>query len=330
MLQTYRAVQCTALTGPDALALVDLARPVLQPDEVRIKVHAAGLGFPDLLMTRGEYQLKLDPPFVPGMEFAGEIIECGAGVVKWSLGDRVMAGGRGGAFAEEAVVPAAALTLLPLSLSFDEGACYRSGALTALHALVDRGAMLAGETLLVLGAAGGVGLAAVQLGKHLGGTVVGTGSSPEKRAAVLAAGADYALDPAAPDFRDQVKALTGGKGVNLVFDPVGGALALAATRTLAWGGRYLIVGFASGVIPAFPANHALIKGHSTLGLRAGESGRRDPALAAQNSERLARFAADGIMRPPISHRYTLACATDAFKAMEARMVIGRAIILPFR
>ena len=179
----------------------------------------------------------------------------------------------------------------------------------------------------MLGSAGGVGLAAVQLAKHLGAVVIGSASTQAKRAVVIGAGADQVLDPAAPDFVEQVKALTGGRGVDLVYDPVGGDLALKATRTLGWGGRYLIVGFASGTIPSFPANHALIKGYSLLGLRAGEAGRRDPVLGLRNKALLADFAAKGIMRPHISHRFPLAQTEDALHAIEDRQVIGRAVIV---
>ncbi len=305
-----------------------MPRHPLQVGQVRISVKAAALGFPDLLMTYGRYQLKLDPPFVPGMELAGIIAETGPGGATFAVGDRVMAGTRGGGLAEEVVVDVSAVKPLPPALSFDEGAAFASGAITAHHALVDRGRLQAGETLLILGAAGGVGLAAVQLAVHLGGRVIASASTQEKREATLRAGASHAVDPAAADFVDQVKALTGGRGVDLVFDPVGGDLAIAATRTLGWGGRFLIVGFASGTIPSFPANHALIKGYSLIGLRAGESGRRDPALAVRNTAILNDYAERGVMRPHISGRFPLDQAADAFNTLENRSVIGRTVVVP--
>jgi NADPH:quinone reductase len=326
--QTYRAAVCTALTGPNALRVMDMPCQVLNAGQVRLAVRAAGVNFPDLLMTKGGYQLRLDPPFVPGLEVAGEIVELGADVDGWRCGDKVMAGTRGGGFAAEAIVGADALSLLPPALNFEEGAAYHAAAITALHALVDRGNIQPGAFLLVLGASGGVGMAAVQLGAHLGAIVIGTGSTPEKRAAILAAGASHALDPAAPDLAAQVKALSQGNGVDLVYDPVGGALAITATRAIAWGGRYLVVGFASGDIPSFPANHAMIKGYSIIGLRAGESGRRDPVLGAQNRKKLADYAAAGVMRPSIAKRYPLADAGLALRSLEERLVIGRAVIIP--
>ena len=276
-METYRAAVCTALSGPSAVMVKDLPIRPLEAGEVRIGVRAAGLNFPDLLMTRGGYQFRPDPPFVPGLEVAGEIIEIAPDVHGFAISDRVTSGGKGGGFAEQFIAPATAVAHLPAALSFEEGACWRGAAVTAWHALNDKAQLKQGETVLVLGASGGVGMAAVSLAKHMEAVVIGTGSTPEKRAAILAAGADHALDPAEPDLAAQVKALTNG-GVDVVYDPVGGDLAITATRAIAWGGRYLIVGFASGVVPQFPANHAMIKGYSLIGLRAGKSGRRDPAL----------------------------------------------------
>lgn len=323
---SYRAAVCTALTGPDSIMIEERAASSLSPGEVRIAVKAAGLNFPDLLMTFGKYQFRPDPPFVPGLEIAGEVIEIGAGVTGLSIGDRVMGGAKGGGFAEQAVLPAEALRPLPAALSFEEGACWHSAAITAWHALNDKADLQAGESVLVLGASGGVGMGAVKLAKHKGALVIGTGSSEAKRAAILAAGADHALDPAAPDLADRVKALTGGRGADVVYDPVGGDLAITGTRAIAWGGRFLIVGFASGTIPNFPANHAMIKGYSLIGLRAGESGRRDPALAARSGKALAALAEQGVMRPHISHHFPLDRAADALRVLETRSVIGRAVI----
>jgi NADPH:quinone reductase len=325
MTNTYRAAICTSLTGPDSIRIEDLPVQPLGPGDIRIAVRAAGLNFPDLLMTYGRYQFRPEPPFVPGMEIAGEVIELAADVTGFTIGDRVMSGGKGGALAEQMVVAQA--ERLPDSFSFEEGACWRSGAVTAWHALHDKADLLAGESVLILGASGGVGMAAVKLARHKGALVIGTGSTPEKRAAIMAAGADHVLDPAADDLAAQVKALTGGKGVDVVYDPVGGDLAITATRAIAWGGRYLIVGFASGTIPQFPANHAMIKGYSLIGLRAGESSRRDPALAARTNAALFGLAGQGVMRPHISHRFALDQAADALRILETRQVIGRAVVL---
>lgn len=323
---SFRAAVCTGLTGPGSVRVEDRPALDLKPGQVRIAVRAAGVGFPDLLMTYGKYQFRPDPPFTPGSEWAGEVIEVSADVGNIELGDRVMAGGLGG-LAEQTVADATAMRPLPPALSFEEGACWKSGAITAWHALNDKADVQAGESVLVLGASGGVGLAAVQLAKSKGVTVIGTGSTDAKRAAILAAGADHALDPADPELAAKVKALIGGAGVDAVYDPVGGDLALAATRAIAWGGRYLIVGFASGAIPNFPANHALIKGYSLIGLRAGESGRRDPTLAARTDAALTELAAQGVMRPHISHRFALDQAAEALRAIENREVIGRAVVV---
>ena len=324
--ETYRAAVCTALSGPGAIEVRNLPISKLQPGEVRIAVKAAGLNFPDLLMTRGGYQFRPTLPFIPGMEIAGEVIEIAADVTDIAIGNRVMGGGKIGGFAQQIVLPAASVDHLPAALSYDDGACWRAAAITAWHALHDKAGLIAGESVLVLGASGGVGMAAVKLAKHIGALVIGTGSTAAKRSAILQAGADHALDPAADDLANQVKALTGGNGVNVVCDPVGGALAITATRAIAWGGRYLIVGFASGTIPQFPANHAMIKGYSLIGLRAGESSRRDPELALRNKAEMARLASLGVMRPHISHRFSIDQTRDALNALEAREIIGRAII----
>jgi NADPH:quinone reductase len=324
---SHRAAICTALTGPQSIRIEDRNERLLAPGEVRIAVRAAGLNFPDLLMTYGKYQFRPDPPFVPGLEVAGEVIEVAPDLAGVSVGDRVMGGAKGGGLAEQIILPAASGSALPPALSFEEGACWHGAAITAWHALHDKAALQPGESVLVLGASGGVGMAALKLAKHKSAFVVGTGSNEAKRAAILAAGADQAIDPAAPDFADQLKALTGGKGVDVVFDPVGGDLSIKATRAIGWGGRFLIVGFASGDIPAFPANHAMIKGYSLIGLRAGESGRRNPVLAVRNRKALADLAELGIMRPHISHRFPLDQAADALRALEDRAVIGRAVVV---
>jgi NADPH2:quinone reductase len=298
----------------------------LQSGEVRIQVHAAGLNFPDLLMTQGKYQFRPDPPFVPGLEAAGEVIEVASDVKNVKPGDRVMAGGKGGTLAEQWIVSAAAVSPLPAALSFSEGACWQTAASTAWHGLVERGHLQPGESVLVLGASGGVGMAAVKMAKHIGAMVIGSGSNEEKLQAIHQAGADHLLDPADEEFAAKVKLLTDGKGANVIFDPVGGKLALTATRAIAWNGRYLIVGFASGTIPAFPANHALIKTYSLIGVRAGESPRRDPQLARRQSAALSELAAQGAMRPHISHRFPLTDVAEALAVLERREAIGRVVV----
>ncbi len=326
MASTYRAAVCTALTGPDSIRVEDIEAPPLKAGEVRIAVKAAGLNFPDLLMTYGKYQFRPDPPFIPGLEVAGTVIEIGEAVTGLSLGDRVMGGSKGNGFAEQIVLPETAIRSLPAALSFAEGACWHGAAITAWHALNDKAALHEGESILILGASGGVGMAAVKLAKHRGARIIATGSSDKKRKAIEDAGADHSLDPADPELAAKVKALTDSKGVDVVFDPVGGDLAITATRSISWGGRYLIVGFASGDIPSFPANHALIKGYSLIGLRAGESARRDPELAKRSEQALRSLAEQGVMRPHISHSFALDDAADALRVLEQRAVIGRAVI----
>tara|TARA_R100001244_G_scaffold44182_2_gene39793 strand:+ start:46871 stop:47869 length:999 start_codon:yes stop_codon:yes gene_type:complete len=323
---SYRAATCTALTGPDSIVIQEKQARPLQDGEVRIRVHAAGLNFPDLLMTQGKYQVRPDPPFVPGLEASGEVTEVASDVQNVRVGDRVMAGGKGGALAEQWVGPATAVSPLPPALSFSEGACWQTAASTAWHALVERGHLQPGESVLVLGASGGVGMAAVTMAKHIGATVIGTGSNEEKLAAIDRAGANYLLDPADERLAAKVKEWTQGNGVDVIFDPVGGDLALTATRAIAWNGRYLIVGFASGVIPSFPANHVLIKTYSLIGVRAGESPRRDPELAKRQSAALQDLATQGAMRPHISHRFPLGEAAAALAVLERREAIGRVVV----
>lgn len=326
MSETYRAAVCTALTGPSSIRIEELETKPLKAGEIRIAVKAAGLNFPDLLMTYGKYQFRPDPPFIPGLEVAGEITELAPDVTSFLAGDRVMGGSKGNGLAQQIVLPAKAARPLPEALSFAEGACWHGAAITAWHALHDKAILQEGESILILGASGGVGMAAVKLAKHKGAIVIATGSSDAKRQALAQAGADHSLDPADPDLAAKVKDLTGGKGVDVVFDPVGGDLAITGTRAISWGGRYLIVGFASGDIPSFPANHALIKGYSLIGLRAGESARRDLKLAKRSEQALRKLAEQGIMRPHISHSFALDDAGDALRMLEQRAVIGRAVI----
>lgn len=326
MKTSYQAATCTALTGPSSIQILEREAMPLQSGEVRVQVHAAGLNFPDLLMTQGKYQFRPDPPFVPGLEAAGLVIDVASDVASVKPGDRVMAGGKGGALAEQWIVPESAITPLPPSLSFSEGACWQTAASTAWHALVERGALQPGESVLVLGASGGVGMAAVKMAKHIGATVIGTGSNEQKLQAIHQAGADCLLDSADEELAAKVKSFTRGKGADVIFDPVGGELALTATRAIAWNGRYLIVGFASGVIPSFPANHALIKTYTLIGVRAGESPRRDSDLAERQGAALRELAAQGVMRPHISHRFSLTDAAKAMAVLERREAIGRVVV----
>lgn len=324
-----RAWVCSALGGDlSGLGLQAWPVPRCGPDEVRVRVRAAALNFPDLLMAQGLYQHKPPLPFVAGMECAGEVEAVGAGVTTLRQGDRVCFGGRGGAFCERLVAPAALLRPLPAGMDFAQGAAYGVAALTAWVALVRRGALQRGETLLVHGAGGGTGLAAVQLGRFLGATVIASGSSASKLQAAREAGAHHQLlvRGGAPGLADEVKRLTGGAGADVIFDPVGGDLFDASVHCIAWGGRLLVIGFAGGRIATLPTNLALIKGFSVIGVRAGETARRDPQRGDENRRAVEALAARGLFRPHIGARYAFTQAKDAYRAMAERRVAGKIVL----
>ncbi|HMO44692.1 MAG TPA: NADPH:quinone oxidoreductase family protein [Rubrivivax sp.] len=310
------------------LRLSDWPLPDCGPQDVRLRVRAAALNFPDLLMAQGKYQHKPPLPFVAGMECAGEVQAVGAAVQGIRPGDRLCFNGRGGAFTEQLVAPAQLLRPLPAGMDFAEGAAYGVTAVTAWVALVRRGALQRGETLLVHGASGGTGLAAVQLGHYLGARVIATGSSAHKLQAARAAGAEQLLllREGAAGLADEVKQLTGGRGADVVFDPVGGELFDASTHCTAWGGRLLVIGFASGRIGMLPSNLALIKGFAVIGVRAGEYGRRDPQRGEENRRAVEALAARGLFRPHIGARLPFAQAKDAYRAMAERRAAGKIVL----
>lgn len=320
---------CTALS-PDlsGLQLRARSRQPLAPGEVRVRVRAAALNFPDLLMTQGKYQHRPPLPFAAGMECAGEVLECAADVHAFAPGDRVCYGGHGGAFVEELVAPHESLRAMPAGLDFAQGAAYGVTALTAWVALVRRAALQPGETLLVHGASGGTGLAAVQLGRHLGATVIATGSSAQKLEAARAAGAQHLLvvGARAADLSDAVKGLTDGAGANVVFDPVGGDLFDASVHCIAWDGRLLVVGFAGGRIATLPTNLPLIKGFAVIGVRAGESARRDPQRGQDNRRAVDALTARGVFTPFIGARFAFDQAPEAYRAMAERRVAGKIVL----
>lgn len=307
--------------------LKELERPEPGPGEVRVAVKAASLNFPDLLMTEGKYQLKPELPFTLGMELAGVIDAVGAGVTAFAPGDAVAGGSRIGAFADYIVMPAAGLRKKPEALSFAEASAYGAAYLTAYVSLVRRGNLQAGETLLVHGASGGVGLAAVEVGKLLGATVIATSASDAKLDTVVARGADYALN-ATQGFRDRVKALTGGRGADVIFDPVGGDVFDESVRCIAFDGRLLVIGFASGRIPSVNVNMPLIKGFSVVGVRAGEYGRQFPEKGRENLDTIWRWAEDGRLRPHIHAEVPLADWRRAFEMMRGREVVGKVVLVP--
>jgi NADPH2:quinone reductase len=320
-----KAVVCRELGPPESLRLETFASAPLGPGEVRVAIHAAGINFPDILMAAGEYQLKPPLPFTPGVEAAGEVTEVddAAGV---AVGDKVILKLRHGAYAEEAVVTPPQLTPLPSTFDYAEGATFLAAHGTAYHALIDRGQLLAGEVLLVHGAGGGVGLAAVEIGKLLGATVIAAASSEEKLAIARAKGADHLVLYSREPFRDAVKRLTEGRGADLVFDPVGGEIFENSVRCIAWGARLLVVGFTGGIGLA-RTNLLLIKGASVLGVRAGEAVRKNPALGVTRIKALTEWAEAGKIRPNISHRLPLQDYARAMRLLVDRKAIGRVALM---
>jgi len=319
-----RAVVCRAFGPPEELRLEEIARAPLAAGQVRVALRAAGINFPDILMVAGQYQLKPPLPFTPGVEAAGEVTEvAGAGGIK--VGDKVMVKARFGCYAEEIVAAPEQLAPLPPNFDFAQGATFLAAHGTAYHALVERARIAPGETLLVHGAGGGVGLAAVELGKVLGATVIAAASHEDKLAVASARGADHLVRYDREPFRDTVKRITDGRGADVVFDPVGGAVFEDSLRCIAWGARLLVIGFTGGIGLA-RTNLVLIKGASVLGVRAGESARRDPALGRARQETLLRLAGEGRVSPHISHRLPLDHYAEAMRLLIARRAIGRVVL----
>lgn len=324
-----RALQVRELLPDHAGAgLADLSLPEPGQGEVRVRVRAAAVNFPDLLMTRGDYQLKPEPPFVSGLEFAGEVDAVGDGVTEWQVGDAVAGGNRFGAMAEYCVVPAKALRSKPRRLTWEEAAAYPVAYLTAYVALMRGARIEPGEWVLVHGAAGGVGLATVDLAKALGARVIAVASSAEKREAIMRLYGPDAVIDGAPGFRGTVKELTGGAGADVIFDPVGGDIFDESTRCIGFGGRLLVVGFASGRIPEVSVNMPLIKGFSVVGVRAGEYGRRFPARGAENVAAIDALVMAGTIRPHVHAALDLADWREAFAMLERREVVGKVVLRP--
>ena len=323
-----KALLCKAWGGPETLVLEELPSPRPGPGEVVIDVKAAGVNFPDVLIIQSKYQVKPPLPFAPGAELSGVIKEVGAGVTGFKPGDRVIAMTTWGAFAEECVARVDQLIRMPAGLDFATAAAFTLTYGTSWHALKDRGQLRAGETLLVLGAAGGVGLAAVEIGKALGARVIAAASSAEKLAVCRAHGADETIDYASEDLRARLKSITGDKGVDVVYDPVGGQYAEPAVRSTAWRGRYLIVGFANGEIPRIPLNLMLLKGSSLVGVYWGDWTRREPDAAAAGMTELLGWLEAGRLKPHLSGRYPLARAAEALVALASRKVAGKLVVEP--
>jgi NADPH:quinone reductase len=323
-----RAVRVHELTGPSALRVDDVDAPSPGPGQILIDVQAAGVNFPDVLLTRGKYQFKPTLPFSPGGEAAGVVRAVGAGVRSLSVGDRVAATVLHGAFAEQLVAPEQAAVKLPEGLPAETAAATLLTYATSYHALVDRASLAKGETLLVLGAAGGVGLAAVELGKMLGARVIAAASSPDKLALCRAHGADDTIDYSSEDLKERVKDLTKGNGADVVYDPVGGAYAEPALRAIAWQGRYLVVGFAAGEIPRIPLNLTLLKGCQIVGVFWGQFAMRQPAENRKNAERILSWVSEGKLRPHIDEVLPFARAAEALERLERRQVKGKLVLIP--
>src|SRR5258706_5650289 len=321
-----KAVVCRDLGPPERLRLETFASAPLGQGQLRVAVHAAGINFPDILMAAGEYQLKPELPFTPGVEAAGEVIEVDDAANGFSVGDRVIVKMRHGAYADEAVVAPSQLTPLPSTFDYAEGATFLAAHGTAYHALIDRGQVQPGEVLLVHGAGGGVGLAAVEIGKMLVATVIAAASSEEKLAVAQARGADHLVLYGREPFRDAVKRITDGRGADVVFDPVGGEGFENSLRCIAWGARVLGIGFTGGIGLA-RTNLLMIKGASVLGVRAGEAVRKNPLLGEARLQAPFEWAEAGKIRPNISHRLPLENYAQAMQLLIDRKAIGRVALM---
>lgn len=320
-----KAIVCPEFGPPDKLKIQQFAQPVAGPGEVLVRHRAWGLNYVDVLMCAGGYQLKPELPFVPGLEAAGDVIALGAGVKGIVVGDRVMTSARPGAFCEVMAADASQVLPIPEPFGYAEGAVFRSAYMTAWNALVHGARLEAGETLLVHGAAGGVGLAAVQVGRLLGAIVIATAGTDEKLAVVKAEGADHVVNYT-NGFRDHVKDLTDGQGVDVIYDPVGGSVAEESLRCMNFGCRVLYIGFTGGAPVQVRSNLLLIKGASAIGFRAGEIGRRKPGLNEQSMATLLKLANAGRLRPHISHRVRWPDVQAAMAVIQNREVIGKVVM----
>lgn len=322
-----KAMVCEAFGGPEVLALREVPDPPPPgPGEIQVRIGARGVQYVDVLMLAGKYQTRPEPPFIPGSEAAGEVVAVGPGVTDFRVGDRVMSRHSLGACAEIGNAKAALCDKVPEAMSIEEAGVFRGAYATAYHALLQRGRMVAGEWVLVHGAAGGIGISAIQIAKLFGAKVIATASTEAKRAACLEEGADHAIDYR-EGFVDKVKALTGGRGVDIVYDPIGDKVAEESLRCLAWGGRLLILGFLGGGPTNIKSNYLLIKGIDAVGVRIGGLNEANPALAIANFKALTELAAQGKLKPRISHRFRLDQAAQALRAVIDREVIGKAVLV---
>jgi len=318
---------CETLTGPDDLKWKDVPTPEPGAGEVRIAIRAASLNFPDILIVQGKYQAKPALPFVPGSEYSGTVEALGEDVTHLKVGDAVAAMGSTGGFATHAIADAKRVLKLPPGFAIEDGAAFALTYGTTHHALIDRAELKAGETVLVLGAAGGVGTSAIQIAKAAGAKVIAAASTDEKCAFCRSLGADATINYATQDVRAALKELTAGKGPDVVYDPVGGDLAEPVFRSIAWRGRYLVIGFAQGGIPALPWNLALLKGASIVGVFWGDFVRREPENSAKGMAELARWYAEGKIKPAIDQRLPMRELPAAYARMATRKVQGKVLMV---
>lgn len=323
-----RAVRCNQYGLPETLVVEEIPSPVPQAGEVLVSVKAAGVNFPDSLIIQNKYQIKPSLPFSPGGELAGVIKAVGEGVTRYSVGQSVIGFTGFGAFAEEAIVQQDNLVLMPAGMPFEIAGTFLMTYGTTYHALHDRAQLAAGETVLVLGAAGGIGIAAIEVAKALGARVIAAASSDEKLGICKQHGADETINYLTEDLRDRLKQLTQGRGVDVVCDPVGGRYSELALRSMAWRGRFLVVGFADGDIPKLPLNLPLLKGCSVLGVFWGDYIRREPQKAQADLAELVALYGAGKIKPLVSGSYTLEGVGDALNALMQRKVSGKIVVLP--
>jgi len=323
-----KAVVCEAFGGPEVLALREVPDPAPPgPGEVQVRIAARGVQYVDVLMLAGKYQFRPEPPFIPGNEAAGEVVAVGQGGVGFKIGDRIMSRHRLGAFAQLGNSRAENCNPVPVGMSLEQAAVFSGAYHTAYHALIQRARLKEGDWVMVNGAAGGIGIAAIQVAKLFGATVIATASTDEKRAACLEEGADYAIDYRA-GLRDKVKELTGARdGVDIVYDPIGAEVFDESLRCLAWGGRILVLGFLGGGPSTPRTNYLLIKGLEVIGVRLGGVTEHQPEIGRANMKLLVELAGKGKLRPRISHRFALDEAADAMQAVIDRKVIGKAVVV---
>ncbi|KAB2936140.1 MAG: NADPH:quinone oxidoreductase family protein [Candidatus Contendobacter sp.] len=321
-----KAIVCRELTGFAGLRLEEVPEPRPGPGQIRIRVQACGVNFADSLITRGQYQVQPQPPFSPGFEVAGEVLEAREGVTSFKVGDRVIAITPHGGYAEQVVVNANRCVAMPAAMPWEHGAAFPVVFGTSHVALWHRARLRAGETLVVHGASGGVGLTAVAIGKQLGATVIATASSADKLKVARQHGADHLIDSSHEDVRERIRELTGGRGADVVYDPVGGDLFAASLRSIAFEGRILVIGFAGGTVPQIPANHLLVKNVDVIGLNWPAYAELNPRVMTESFRTLLQWYLEGAVRPYVSAVYRLERAVDAIEQVVARKSTGKVVI----